>query len=216
MAFDMSSTPPVDTSLGNPSGSASRRGLWRTPVLGPALFAAWCADARRKADWMAPFITQGDRLLEVGSGPGSLLRTLRDRGFQTDGLDVSDTAYISDLAPLLYDGDSLPFRDDAYDAAIIATVLHHVEDPETLLRETGRIAPKLLVIEDIYHSPFQRRLTKIADSITNLEFIGHPHSNKDDAGWRALFDNLGFRLIHQSEKPYAGAFLQALYVLERR
>ena len=191
------------------------RGRWRTPIFGRAAFALWRADARRKADWMAPFMPPGGRLLDVGSGPGSLLRVLRDRGYDVHGLDIVDTAYNESLRPQLYNGGDFPFEADAFAAAIIATTLHHANDPVAVLSEARRCAPRIIVIEDVFRSPTQRRLTKAADSVTNLEFIGHPHNNRDDAGWRRVFDDLGLRLVHSSEKPYAKLFLQALYVLDR-
>ncbi|MEM8920253.1 MAG: class I SAM-dependent methyltransferase, partial [Pseudomonadota bacterium] len=182
------------------------RGLWRTPVLGSAIHALWMADARRKRDWIAPHLSVDDRLLDVGSGPGTVLSVMREAGFQIDGLDIRDASCREDVRPILYAGGRTPFADKSYDAALLLTMLHHTTDPDAILVEATRIAKRVLVIEDIYTSGFQRRLTKVADSVTNLEFFGHPHTNRDDASWRMAFQRLGFKLIHASQKPYAGAF----------
>ncbi len=190
------------------------RAFWRVPVIGPWVFSLWLADARRKADWIRPWLPADAPLLEIGSGPGSVVRVLRDRRFNVEAIDIADSSYDDTLQPRLYDGLTLPYSDRSFGAALVLTVLHHTPDPDAVLREAARVASRVIVIEDIYTSPFHRKLTKAADSVTNLEFFGHPHSNRDDAGWRATFEALGFTLDHASTKPYVGAFLQALYVLK--
>ena len=191
------------------------RSFWKIPVLGPLVYSVWQADARRKRDWMAPHLPRGGRLLEIGAGPGSLLDALRRDGFDATGVDIKDTSYRDDLRPVLYDGRRLPFGDDAFDAALLVTTLHHTPDPEAMIREAMRVAPRVVIIEDIYAGAMQRRLTKIADAVTNLEFFGHPHANRDDAGWTATFSRLGLAIDHASQKPIAFLFVQGLYVLDR-
>jgi SAM-dependent methyltransferase len=177
--------------------------------------ALWRMDAQRKCDWLAASLEASARVLEIGSGPGSLVEALRGRGLDVVALDVKAGAFDEALRPMIFDGVTIPFPADAFDVALLATTLHHAEDPDRLIAEAARVAPRVIVIEDIYRSPTQRRLTEIADSLTNLEFEGHPHNNRDDAGWRAAFDRAGLRLLRAETKPYAGVFLQALYELAR-
>ncbi|MFN0022876.1 MAG: class I SAM-dependent methyltransferase [Parvularculaceae bacterium] len=198
---------------------------WTTPVLGPAAIALWRMDARRKLAWMRESLpgrglpdqgrTAPARLLEIGSGPGSLVEALRGAGHDIVAIDIANSAYAPDLAPILFDGVTIPFTAGAFDAALLATTLHHAADPDRLIAEAARVAPRVIIIEDIYRSPLQRRLTEIADSLTNLEFAGHPHNNRDDAGWRAAFAREGLRVMRAETKPYAGLFLQALYEVSR-
>ena len=186
---------------------------WSTPLLGPAAIALWRMDARRKVNWMGESLSGAHRILEIGSGPGSLLEALRAAGHNVAAIDVEDTSYDDSLRPMLFDGVTIPFGDRAFDVALLATTLHHAADPDRLIAEAARVANRVIVIEDIYRSPLQRRLTLFADSLTNLEFEGHPHNNRDDAGWRAAFARAGLRVIRAETKPYAGIFLQALYEL---
>ncbi|MEO1321944.1 MAG: class I SAM-dependent methyltransferase [Pseudomonadota bacterium] len=188
--------------------------LWNTPLLGPLVFSVWCADARRKLDLIAPWLSEQDRLLEIGSGPGSVLREFRKAGYSIDALDVADSSYDETLKPHLYDGSQMPFADGAYDTALLLTVLHHIADPEPVLLEAMRAARRVIIIEDVYDTAWQRKYTKVADSITNLEFIGHPHSNRSDAEWRETFSRLGFELQHASVHRLASVFQQAVYVVE--
>ena len=190
------------------------RAFWKTPILGPVVFGVWRADARRKLRLVAPWIELTDQLLEIGSGPGSVLQEFRAANYQIDALDVADSSYSDALKPILYNGQSMPFRDHQYEAALLLTVLHHIEDPEAVLLEAGRVAKRVIIIEDVYESAWQRKYTKVADSITNLEFFGHPHSNRSDPEWRETFQRLGFRLEHSAVHPLALAFQQAVYVIE--
>lgn len=182
--------------------------------MGPAVFAVWRADARRKLDLVRPWIGLNDRLLEVGAGPGSVLVEFRNAGFSVDGLDVADSSFNDELRSKLYPGDVMPFENRAYDTALLLTVLHHTPDPDAILAEAMRVSRRVIIIEDVFDSAWQRKYTKVADSITNLEFIGHPHTNRSDDEWREAFERAGLRLIHGEVYRFALFFRQAVYVVE--
>ena len=42
-------------------------------------------------------------------------------------------------------------------------------------------------MEDIYTNKLQKYITFVSDIINNWEFIGRPHTNKSDYGWRKIF-----------------------------
>ena len=183
-------------------------------LLGPAVFSVWCADARRKLNLVRPWLEPDHKILEIGSGPGSVLAAFRAAGYQVGGLDIADSSYRDDLSPTLYDGQVMPYPDGAFDTAMLLTVLHHTPDPDAILREATRIAGRVIIIEDVFETAWQRKYTKVADSITNLEFFGHPHTNRSDAGWRETFGRLHLRLLHGEVHPFALFFRQAVYVVE--
>jgi len=189
--------------------------LWKTPVFGRAVFHLWKLDAARKYDWVEQWLFRDDRLIEIGSGPGSVLSVFRDKGHTVFGLDIRDSGFEPRLRPTLYDGNIMPYDDDSFDTALLLTMLHHTPDPDAILQEASRIARRLIIIEDVYETAWQGRLTKVTDSITNLEFIGHPHSNRSDAQWRESFDRMGLTLRHRAIYPIFHLFRQAVYVVER-
>jgi SAM-dependent methyltransferase len=47
-----------------------------------------------------------------------------------------------------YEGTRMPWDDGAFDAVILADVLHHDHDPERLLRELARVSRRLVIIKD--------------------------------------------------------------------
>jgi len=188
--------------------------LWRTPLLGKLIFNAWRLDASRKLNWTLDWISKTDTILEIGSGPGSVLSVFRDAGYSIEGIDVSDSSFAQELAPRLYDGEKMPFEDRQFNVSLLLTMLHHTPKPDDILTEAKRVSKRLIIVEDVYNGPIQRELTKVADSITNLEFIGHPHTNRSDEEWCATFDRLGLVLKYKTIYRVAGYFLQAVYVVD--
>jgi len=152
--------------------------------------------------------------IEIGSGPGSVLDVMREQDYEVDGLDIRDSSFRQDLRPILYDGESMPFAIEAYHTALLPTILHHTPDPEHIIKEAARISRRLIIIEDVYENRFMEWLTKRFDSLMNLEFKGHPHSNRTDQEWQDTFRRLGLSIKYKSVNRIAGIFKQAIYVLE--
>ena len=152
--------------------------------------------------------------IEIGSGPGSVLSVMRKQNYTVEGLDIADNSFREDLRPTVYDGENMPFLHNDFDTALLLTVLHHTQDPDAIIREAARIAKRIVIIEDVYDNRFMEWLTKVFDSVMNLEFIGHPHSNRSDAEWRETFERLDLRIRYRKIHRVAGIFQQAVYVLE--
>ncbi|MGH8750835.1 MAG: class I SAM-dependent methyltransferase [Burkholderiales bacterium] len=176
------------------------------------VFQAWLWDAKQKINKINIL---EHKLLDIGCGPGSVCLLLKQRGHDVTALDVEDLSFTPEVKPLLYDGKKIPFENDAFDVALLLTVLHHTPDPKAILLEAKRVARKIIVIEDVYRNRLQQCLTYFFDSLFNLEFFGHPHSNKTEAQWQALFAELGLKLQQTDSWRFLLLFRQALYVLER-
>lgn len=173
----------------------------------------WRQDAKRKYRLIAPFLAANDTILEVGSGPGSLVEELKSRGRNPVALDIANQAHKPRLAPIIYDGSTMPFEDDEFDTALIMTVLHHAQKPEQVLSEAGRVARRVIVMEDVYTNRAQEKLTHWTDSLTNWEFAGHPHNNRTHREWLKNFQSLGFSIDFQRSFAFLALYRQAIYVL---
>jgi alpha-1,6-mannosyltransferase len=174
------------------------------------------ARLRIKQGRIARHLTREDSILDLGSGHGGLCLALRREGFDVTPVDVQNLSFFPEIVPIIYDGENLPFIDGTFDTSMLITMLHHTPDPEAVLREALRVTRKRLVImEDIYSNPVQRELTYFTDSLVNLEFEGHPHTNKTDAEWLKLFDQLGLRLVYREDFRTLVFFRQVIYVVER-
>lgn len=165
-----------------------------------------------------PHLRAGERVLDIGAGRALVADAIMNAGHPTSIVDVANLSLVEHLQPKLYDGNTLPYEDNAFDVALLLTVLHHIPDPNNTLREARRVAKRVIVMEDIYASKSEKRFTQFGDSWLNWEWKGHPHSNHDDAGWRAAFAKLNLRVTHYDESLdwfFPFRFRHVLYVLER-
>ena len=179
----------------------------------------WVYDVQRArcAEMLARVAgTLGDGpFLDLGAGTCNTTELLRERGLEATALDVVDQSFIEGITPVLYDGRDLPFPDDAFETALIFTVLHHAVDPDRVLAEARRVARRVIVIEDVVRGRLHGATTKAWDSVMNLEFKGHPHSNRTDDGWLRAFADAGLQLVERQECWSALVMWQVTYVLER-
>jgi hypothetical protein len=93
-------------------------------------------------------------------------------------------------------------------------VLHHAPNPEAVLQEAARVAKRVIITEDVYYNIVHKYATFFMDSLLNLEFIGHPHSNKTDAQWREVFQKAGLRLTGEKAMASFLVLRHRMYVLE--
>jgi|SRR3990167_9878883 len=162
------------------------------------------------------YLPQNKKILDIGCGLGLLTRAICQKGYNLTPVDIHDISIIPNVKPVIYGGATLPFNNNSFDIALLITVLHHTPNPEKVLIETARVAKRIIIMEDVYENTFQKFATFIMDSIINLEFLGHPHSNKDETGWLSLFKRNKLKLLYKDRSPYWGLFLSALYVVERK
>ncbi len=173
--------------------------------------------AQRAADILGdltPLLSPAANIIDVGAGTCEVAALLAARGHSVTPVDVRDLSIADNVKLVLFDGAKLPFGDRTFEAGLLINVLHHLRDPDAMLREAKRVAKRVIVAEDVYQSTPQRFLTYAMDSALNLEFAGHPHSNRDDAGWRRTFEALGFRLVEAHYKTFWRFFSSATYLLE--
>lgn len=93
-------------------------------------------------------LRQGQRVLDVGCGPGALIQQLANRVGAATVSAVDPSAPFVDAAKQRFpdvdiqraSAEELPFADDTFDASLAALVVHFMSDPVAGLREMGRVA----------------------------------------------------------------------------
>ncbi len=101
----------------------------------------------------------GRRLADVGGGTGNYARALRDDGWEPVVIDREPAmlarAAAKGLETIEADAQSLPLADASVDAAMLVSMLHHVEHPaaaiaeaQRILRPGGRLALMVFTRED--------------------------------------------------------------------
>jgi len=169
--------------------------------------------AQVKVQRLLPLLNEDERILEVGSGNGALTRSLRSAGHKVTPLDIGSGSIFSDVQPLVYDGESFPFKDKQFGTCQLITMLHHTQDPERLIAEAVRVADRIIIMEDVFTTAWQRKLTYLTDSLVNCEFHDHPHTNRTQQEWLDTFGRLGLKVEHFEQYRFLGLFRQVTFVL---
>lgn len=124
----------------------------------------WLGGRRALRHALEPWLRDGVRILDVGTGSADLPRSLV-RHARRRSLDIHVTA--TDLHPQMRalaerecagwpeieiteaDALALPFAADAFDVVLLSMMLHHLDDPAAVaaLREAARVAPVVVVNE---------------------------------------------------------------------
>lgn len=90
-------------------------------------------------------LTPGVRVLEIGTGRGSLLHELRERGLEAVGVESSSDriaeahARFGALPVTCVTGVSLPFPDASFDVVLSFDVFEHIPDSDAHLVEVRRV-----------------------------------------------------------------------------
>jgi demethylmenaquinone methyltransferase/2-methoxy-6-polyprenyl-1,4-benzoquinol methylase len=101
----------------------------------------------------------GRRLADIGGGTGNYARALRDEGWDPVVIDREPgmlvRAAAKGLETIEADAQRLPLADESVDAAMLVSMLHHVEKPaaavaeaQRVLRPGGRLALMVFTRED--------------------------------------------------------------------
>ncbi|GEM_PF-6825371 len=101
---------------------------WREVVADPEPWEL--DDAAYPLDIVRPYLRPGDRVADLGCGPGRVLKWLAARGHRCVGLD-REAAALASLAghPVVQaDVRQLPFRPGSFDLLLALSVLDHVPD----------------------------------------------------------------------------------------
>ncbi|MGH7335513.1 MAG: class I SAM-dependent methyltransferase [Candidatus Rokuibacteriota bacterium] len=164
---------------------------------------------------MAPFVV-GRRVLDLGAGEGYVASAL---GHGLDGVGKTRRP-VPPLAPgalwicgcdvgpfnqtsgpyVIYDGERLPFPDDAFDTTLLLLTLHHCADPERVLDEALRVTrQRLIVTESVFRNRVDRFWLDLLDRRLNASRHGGamnvPLAFRTCDAWAALLAARGLRLL---------------------
>ena len=165
--------------------------------------------------WIKRYLDRSQNILDLGCGPCWVTSILRNEGFNVTPVDVEDLSIMEGIEPIVYDGKELPFGDNEFDITLLLTVLHHVREPVSLLREVKRVSNDVVIIEDVHSNAVMKQIIKFLDSAANLEFRGPPHNNHTDNEWRSIFQKEGFSIVDHRSHRRAGLFRQVVYHIKR-
>ena len=135
----------------------------------------------------------GKKVLDVGMGSGSFSYFLNKKGLDVQSVDVASLSIYDDLKPVIYDGHTLPFKDNEFDTAVIIHVLHHCSDGLRVLEEAKRCSKRVIFIEDTYRNKLEWFVIASFDSITNFEFWWHKYRSIHE--WKKIIKDRGWKVM---------------------
>lgn len=120
-----------------------------------------------------------ERVLEIGSGEGSILQRLSELGFGDSlySVEISQSAVETILHRnipnvkqcQLYGGYDIPYEDARFDLAVLSHVLEHVEYPRRLLYEAARVA-KFVFVEVPLEDTIRMKKDFVFDRVGHINF----------------------------------------------
>ena len=171
-------------------------------------------------------IPPGSRVLDVGTGDGSVARLIQDQaaGVTIDGIDVLVRPGAA-IPVKAYDGRTIPHPDGSFDVVLFIDVLHHTADPQGLLHEAARVARRCVIIKDHQRNGLLARPTlRFMDWVGNARFgVALPYNYWSQGEWERGYAAAGLRLARRITKlglypPWAdwlfGRGLHSIVVLE--
>jgi ubiquinone/menaquinone biosynthesis C-methylase UbiE len=186
------------------------------------------AHARRtvadSASYFAPHLTPGMRLLDAGSGPGSITCEMAELVAPGEVVGIDNVAEVVEQARALAaergvanvrfevgDTYALGYDDDSFDGAHAHQLLQHVSDPVTVLRELSRVVrPRGVVAArdadyaTMVHSPHFDGITRWNRLYRDVarRAGGEPEAGRRIMQW---FVAAGLEVIHASSSTWTFA-----------
>jgi SAM-dependent methyltransferase len=148
------------------------------------------------AGHLAPLLTKGARILDVGCGDGSIdLLLMQQRpDISIEGIDllVRPGARI----PVQYfDGRRIPYPDGTFDTAMFVDVFHHTENPTVLLKEAARVARNILIKDHLREGFLPGATLRLMDWLGNAHHgVALPYNYWTKAQWYGAFSGLGLKV----------------------
>lgn len=145
----------------------------------------------------------GGAVLDVGCGDGQVavnLMALRS-DLKVTGVDVMVRRQ-THIPVIEYDGSHLPFADKSFDYATIVDVLHHTDDPASVLKEVARVVRKGVIIKD-----HLREGLLAGPTLRAMDWVGNrghdvvlPYNYLSRSEWDAAFATAGLHVDSWNER----------------
>ena len=135
------------------------------------------------------------KVLDVGCGNGVISRLLMESRPQLDiqGIDVLKRPSCA-IPMICYDGMTYPFADNSMDVVMFMDVLHHTDDPYSLLQEAVRVAKHAVVVKDhLCNSRIAESILSFMDWIGNRSHgVALPYNYWSSRQWEDAWKKLGY------------------------
>lgn len=125
-------------------------------------------DVNRRSELLKKYCLKKEKILEIGSGNGFLLKKLYEQGYDIRGIEISQerrriSQIVSDAPVIDFDILSETKSIGQFDTVVMFQVLEHIVDPVEFLKKISKILKKngKLIIEIPNVNDFQLKLNQI-------------------------------------------------------
>ncbi|MFL5886421.1 MAG: methyltransferase domain-containing protein [Thermoleophilaceae bacterium] len=145
---------------------------------------------------LADLVPNAARVVDVGCGDGRIDALIQEHrpDLEITGMDIG--VRDETLIPVQeFDGLHIPLEDGAVDVVMLVDVLHHADDPHTLLAEAKRVAGRAIVLKDVTPlGPGSDATLRFMDWVGNARHgVPLPYDFWTQQQWRDAFAQLGVR-----------------------
>lgn len=149
---------------------------------------------------VAPALPRDARVLDVGCGSGMLGSALMSErpDVRVEGLERfprgGEAIHVTGYA-----GGRMPFDDGAFDAVIIADVLHHETEPLGLLGECARVSRGVVIVKDhVLQGAIAQQRLSFSDWAANAPYgVKCLYRYNTPERWRDWFRSLGLGVVEE-------------------
>ncbi len=160
----------------------------------------------------------GGKLIDIGAGRCYIARELQKKeSVKATCIDVANLNETS-LKLIVYDGKKLPFKENTFNTALIAYVLHHCVNQVDILREAARVCKgNIIIFEDTKIAPVTKAMDFLANKFRGIEtpFLFH-----DEKEWMKIFDGVGLEVVavkKDVEKEWFYPFVEhTMFVVKKK
>ena len=147
---------------------------------------------QRLAAAIAERLPRDAHVLDVGCGSGDLAAQVMQLrpDVRIEGIDVLVRARTA-IAVAEYDGRHIPYPDGSFDAAMVIDVLHHTDDPEAVLAEIVRVAPRVVIKDHLCDRAAAGLTLRFMDWVGNAAHgVRLPYNYLPLSKWREIWSKL--------------------------
>lgn len=155
------------------------------------------------AEIFASYLPREVSVLDVGCGDGLLANELI--GIRPDlgivGVDVFERPDCA-ITMTIFDGETLPFDEGAFDVVLLADVLHHTREPALLLEEARRVSSRWIALKDhTRNGLWAERTLHFMDRVGNARHgVALPHNYWSREEWMKAFHDLGLKIAEWTHR----------------
>ncbi len=170
----------------------------------------------RVAKYLADLCPDKGKVLDVGCNDGKIALMINQQkpGLVVHGLDIQDNNGCL-ISKDLYDGHTMPYKDNAFDIVLAVDVLHHTTDILSVLQEMARVSKTYILIKDVVvYSKLTYNLMCVVDYLSNFRYgikCTYNFPNRDE--WNNYFCKSNLAIIKQPDNLNYGFGINDRYNL---